>query len=869
MSGAPTVDGATLVVTFDEALDAASIPAAPGGFTVTVTRDSSTVSGHTVSALSLSSSGTVLTLTLAQGVLADDLVTLAYAKPSTPLRDQATTPNDVADFTTGSGDVPAVINGTGALELTLSKATAVEGDDATVTLTVAVEGSGTSGTARVIAVAASGTPTATQTGDWTLQSGTGTLETGAKSVAIPITIIDDARLEAQETVTFAVTADGAEIGTVTLTIDDDDRAVLAVVGPGSHVTEDGEVFTIKLRLEPHPDNGPPVADDACFLDFPVTAILSVAGGASELTDTPTLPGEYVFAATAFDDCTREVTVDLETRASDGNWTGDRAVSFALARKSGQDERIDPGEGQVTVRDDTPPPGPLVVSVDMPAAPPGAAELTGPFFTRKAFYDRDEVPDDAVHGEGAQLTFTLTFDEAVTVEDGSPELVLDVWKRDRRAALTTPTEQLLDTNTLTFAWTVAKGDNDPDGIRIAGLDLKEARIRFEAGCQQDSQGNELPCDIDLPTFAARYGKTHPEHRVRGGLHSIALEVSGGAREGQPFTFAATRDGGYGEEAYAIVTIIDSVFEEYDPVLKKCTEERVLEVFHRRVDFAAGQRQDDGVARTTAQLTPQGYDAADPNCDERRLTVNIGTTEVGIFAPACVFVGASETCTQWYDTPEGEDGTPVTFAVAVADTGLAAGTPSLAVRDAYGGGVQEPSQEQVDSGTDAPLSFHVMLSKTSNSAVTVDYTTRDGTATGGADYVAKDGTLTFEPGETVKTVEVRVLPDSHDEGSETLSLVLSNAGGAAIDDAEGIGTIFNTGPIPRAWIARFGRTVAEQMLEAVEGRMRASPAPGVEIAFAGQQIGVGSGSDRVPPDRGPGQAGQAAARRNGRHGAMRSA
>ena len=396
VSGAPTVDGATLAVTFDEALDAASVPAAPGGFTVTVTRDSSAVSGHTVSALSLSSTGTVLTLTLAQGVLADDAVTLAYAKPSTPLRDQATTPNDVANFTTGTSSVLAVINGTGALELALSKATAVEGDDATITLTVAVEGSGTSGAARVIAVAASGTPTATQTGDWTLESGAGTLETGAKSVAFPITIIDDARLEDQETVTFAVTADGAAVGTVTLTIDDDDRAVLAVVGPGSHVTEDGEAFTIKLRLEPHPDNGPPVADDACFLDFPVTAILSVAGGASELTGTPTLPGEYTFAATA-SDCTREVTVDLETRASDGNWTGDRTVSFALARNSGQDARIDPGEGQVTVRDDTPPPGPLVEKVDMPAAPSGAAELTGPFRTRKAFYDRDEVPDDAVHG----------------------------------------------------------------------------------------------------------------------------------------------------------------------------------------------------------------------------------------------------------------------------------------------------------------------------------------------------------------------------------------------------------------------------------------------------------------------------------------
>ena len=45
VSGIPTVDGATLVVPFDEALDTASVPAAPGGFTVTVTRSgSSTVS---------------------------------------------------------------------------------------------------------------------------------------------------------------------------------------------------------------------------------------------------------------------------------------------------------------------------------------------------------------------------------------------------------------------------------------------------------------------------------------------------------------------------------------------------------------------------------------------------------------------------------------------------------------------------------------------------------------------------------------------------------------------------------------------------------------------------------------------------------
>ena len=37
VSGTPTVDGTTLTLTFDEALDTASVPAAPGGFTVAVT----------------------------------------------------------------------------------------------------------------------------------------------------------------------------------------------------------------------------------------------------------------------------------------------------------------------------------------------------------------------------------------------------------------------------------------------------------------------------------------------------------------------------------------------------------------------------------------------------------------------------------------------------------------------------------------------------------------------------------------------------------------------------------------------------------------------------------------------------------------
>ena len=62
------------------------------------------------------------------------------------------------------------------------------------------------------------------------------------------------------------------------------------------------------------------------------------------------------------------------------------------------------------------------------------------------------------------------------------------------------------------------------------------------------------------------------------------------------------------------------------------------------------------------------------------------------------------------------------------------------------------------------------------VTVDYATSDGTATAGVDYTATSSTLSFAAGETAqKTITVAVLDDAHDEGTETLTLTLSNARG----------------------------------------------------------------------------------------------
>ena len=144
-------------------------------------------------------------------------------------------------------------------------------------------------------------------------------------------------------------------------------------------------------------------------------------------------------------------------------------------------------------------------------------------------------------------------------------------------------------------------------------------------------------------------------------------------------------------------------------------------------------------------------------------------------------------------------------------------------------------QVREADGAALPFVVTLGDVQTSAVSVRYATSDGTATAGLDYEAVSGMLRFEPGQTSKTVSVPVINDEHDDDGETLTLTLSQPFGATLADGTATGTIVNTDPMPQAWIARFGRTVAEQVLGAVESRMQARRTAGVEVSLGGRQVG----------------------------------
>ncbi|WP_293995527.1 Calx-beta domain-containing protein [Sphaerotilus sp.] len=106
------------------------------------------------------------------------------------------------------------------------------------------------------------------------------------------------------------------------------------------------------------------------------------------------------------------------------------------------------------------------------------------------------------------------------------------------------------------------------------------------------------------------------------------------------------------------------------------------------------------------------------------------------------------------------------------------------------------QTVNEGT-GTATFTVTLSGPSSTPVTVSYATADGTATNGADYTARSGTLTFAPGEVTKTITVPIAEDRVYEGPETFTVNLSGASAnALIVDPQGLGTIMDdgTGTVP---------------------------------------------------------------------------
>ncbi|HBA82551.1 MAG TPA: hypothetical protein DCZ95_00510 [Verrucomicrobia bacterium] len=138
-----------------------------------------------------------------------------------------------------------------------------------------------------------------------------------------------------------------------------------------------------------------------------------------------------------------------------------------------------------------------------------------------------------------------------------------------------------------------------------------------------------------------------------------------------------------------------------------------------------------------------------------------------------------------------GPGVYHAAVVFSNGVSGATRTRGVNLTVAGNLAFDSASYAVGEAGGTVLVAVRRAGNTNQAVTVDFSTGNGTATAGSDYAATNGTLTFAAGETVKNFTVRILNDDSAEGLETATLTLSQptGGGSLGNPSAALLTIFD--------------------------------------------------------------------------------
>lgn len=168
-----------------------------------------------------------------------------------------------------------------------------------------------------------------------------------------------------------------------------------------------------------------------------------------------------------------------------------------------------------------------------------------------------------------------------------------------------------------------------------------------------------------------------------------------------------------------------------------------------------------------------------------------------------------------------------------TPAAVGTPVIDIADA--------SITEGHTGT-ARLDLTIKLSTASSSAISVAYATANGVAVAGSDYEPASGSVTFEAGQTSKTISVLVTGDRVGEANETFVINLMQASaGAVIGDGQATATIVDDEP--RVSIGDVTKNEGSSGVSAFTFtvRLTSSSAVAVQVPFATANASARSGED----------------------------
>ena len=700
--------------------------------------------------------------------------------------------------------------------LSVADAEATEGEDATLDFLVRLGGNPGS---EVTVDYGTRDGTATAGSDYTETSGTLTFEPGEDEQTVSVPITDDDVEDDGETFTLMLSnASGAGFANndseATGTIRNTEPTVrpdLTASFAGVPAAHDGEsAFTFRVAFSE--DIG------ISFRSLREDAF-TVTGG--RVTRGRRVDGRRdLFEMTVEPDGAGEVTIELPAGRECG-------VSGAICTK-GENRRQLTNSPSATVAGppDEAPAGLTATFEDVPAAHDGSAFTFRMAFSEDIGISYRALREDALAVTGGRVTRGARVDDRrdlfeMTVRPESDDDVTITLQAGRECAVsgaicTKGENRRKLTNTITA--TVAGPPDERTTNRpatgaptIGGTPQVGEELTASTSGISDADG------LDDARFAYQWLRNDTDIQGATAPTYTAVDADAGKRLKVRVSF--TDDAGNAENLTSAAT--DAVATRPEPLTASFSsmpsEHRGDGTFSFRVAFSDEIKISYTTMRDTSFTVTNGDISGARRVDGRRdlweMTVEPDSDQtVTIRLPETHDCGASgAVCTG--------DGRPLSHSLSAT----VAGPVGISVADA-----------RVEEAEGALLAFAVTLSRAAVERLTVDYATANGSATAGDDYTAASGTLTFQAGETSKTIEVTVLDDAHDEGEETLTLTLSNTSRGRVTDGEATGTIKNRDPLPRALLARFGRAAAVHVVEHVEERMAAPREPGVEGRFAGREL-----------------------------------
>ena len=618
----------------------------------------------------------------------------------------------------------------------------------------------------------------------------------AAALPIQVTVHDDAVAEAAETFVVRLSnAQGAGLAAAaaTGTITDNDTRAL-VMRPGELTVLEGGSAEFEVELGSQPTG-------------PVTV---------DLDDAPELavdPGELRFEPGTWQDA-RTVTV---TAAQDDDSAADDPVLLRVAARGGGYDGVQESVQVTTAEDDT-----ATLAMSGARAAEGAGQLRFELTLTAASsaevsvsYATGSPDDSATAGEdyrAASDTVRFAAGSAgvrtieVTVHDDTTD------EPDEQVTLTLSNARnavLVGGATTLTAVGVIEDDDEPPRVGIGDSSASEGapqgELRFTVTLARAS-GRVVTVRYATGNVTAAAGSDYTA--VDGTLtfapgvrqHTVAVPVANDALDEDSEQFTVTLSAAVNATLDPGARSATGTITDDDDAPGLSIDDATAGEDAGHLQFPVTLDNSSGKTVTVAYSTSDGTatDGSDYTAVDGTLTFTAGAQARTIAVPVTddSLDEDEETLTVTLQSPANatlQDATVTGTITDNDDSGVVTPVvddPGLSIANA---------QAQEDAGH---LHFPVTLDSAGTDTVTVSYTSSDGssatsaaerTATGGSDYTAASGMLTFTAGTLAQTIAVPVTNDSTAEEEEALTVTLRSPSGATLDDSSAIGIIVdNDGP-----------------------------------------------------------------------------